>query len=229
MMTREEQLRGISGRWPRWGFRRAQATLLTQRWQVESQAGAAAVARRGATGSAASPKRRRLGESTVPADRPNQVWALDFMFDTTSDGRPFKVLSMCDEFTKECLQGPLGRSITAADVVAALDRAARLRGFPEQIRCDKGPEFVARAIRDWCRQTGAKTSYIEPGSPCQNPYVESLNSRARDERFAREIFDSILEARVLYADWCWSYNHLRPHSAPNYQPPAALAKAFRRQ
>ncbi len=238
VMTREEQLRQrlreISGRWPRWGFRRAQATLRTEGWRVNHKRVQRLWRDEGLRVPQHSPKRRRLGESTVPADRlraerPNQVWALDFMFDTTSDGRPFKVLSMCDEFTKECLQGPLGRSITAADVVAALDRAARLRGFPEHIRCDNGPEFVARAIRNWCRQTGAKTSYIEPGSPWQNPYVESFNSRARDELFAREIFDSILEARVLYADWCWSYNHLRPHSALNYQPPAAFAKAFSQQ
>ncbi len=180
------------------------------------------------------PKRRRLGQSTVPAsrlqaERPNQVWALDFMFDTTSDGRPFKVLSMCDEFPRESVGGLLGRSIIADDVVVEPDRLRLLRGAPECIRCDNGPESVARAIRNWCRQTGANTSYIEPGSPSQNPYVESFNSRARDELFAREMFDRILEAQVLYADWCWSYNHPRPHSALNYQPPAAFAKAFSQQ
>jgi putative transposase len=121
-----------------------------------------------------SPKRRRLGTSTVPAcrlqaERPNQVWALDFMFDTTADGRPFKVLSMCDEFTRESVGGLLGRSITADAVVEELDRLRLQRGAPGYIRCDNGPEFVAQAIRDWCRFCGTGTSFIDPGSPWQNP------------------------------------------------------------
>ncbi len=133
-----------------------------------------------------------------------------------------------DEFIKDCFPGPQtlrrrrrrgGRSGPGAPPTGPA-RARPLR---------HGPEFVVRAIRDWCRQTGAKTSYIEPGSPWQNPSVESFNSRARDELFAREIFDSTLEAPVLNADWCWSYNYLRPHSALDYQPPAAFAKAFSQQ
>ena len=111
-------------------------------------------------------------------------------------------------------------------VVTALDKAALVRGFPAYVRCDNGPEFVARAIQDWCRQTGAQTSFIDPGSPWQNPYVESFNSRARDDLFAREIFDSILEVQVLYADWCHVYKVHRPHGALSYQPPAAFARAF---
>jgi putative transposase len=172
-----------------------------------------------------------LGESTVPADRlrgerPNHVWALDFIFDTTSDGRPFKMLSMCDEFTKKCLGGPPGRSITADAVVTALDKEALLRGFPENIRCDNGPEFIAQAIRDWWRQSGTNASFIDAGSPWQNPYVESVNSWVRNDLFARAIFDSILAAKGLYADWCHAYNVHRPHSALRYQPPAACAKAY---
>lgn len=115
-------------------------------------------------------KRRRLGTSTVPAhrssaERPNHVPALDFIFDATSDGRPIKALSMCDEFTRENIARRLGRSITADDVTRALDEACAVRGTPACIRCDNGPEFVAAAIRDWCRAHGAGTAYIEPGSP----------------------------------------------------------------
>jgi len=226
------RLKDISTKWPRWGFRRAHATLRLEGWKVNHERVQRLWRDEGLRAPQQPLKRRRLGQSTVPADRlraerPNHVWALDFMFDTTSDGRPFKVLSMCDEFTKECMEGPVGRSITADAVVTALDKAALVRGFPEYVRCDNGPEFVARAIQDWCRQTCAQTSFIDPGSPWQNPYVESFNSRARDELFAREIFDSILEAQVPYADWCHAYNVHRPHSALSYQPPAAFAKAYR--
>jgi transposase InsO family protein len=142
-------------------------------------------------------RRRRLGTSTVPAcrlsaERPNHVWALDFIFDATFDGRPIKALSMCDEFTRENLARRLGRSITADDVTHALDDTCALRGTPDYIRMDNGPELVAMAIRDWCRAHGTGTAYIEPGSPWQNPYVESFNGKLRDELFSREVFDTIM-------------------------------------
>jgi putative transposase len=177
------------------------------------------------------PKRRRVGTSTVPAvrltaERPNQVWAMDLLFDVTSDGRPFKVLSMCDEFTRESIGGELARSITADDIVRVLDGVVAARGAPRFIRCDNGPEFTAAAIKDWCRFSGAGSSFIEPGSPWQNPWVESFNARARDELFDREVFDSILEAKVLYDDWREIYNHRRPHSSLGYLAPAVFAAAF---
>jgi putative transposase len=176
-------------------------------------------------------KRRRLGTSTVPAcrlsaERSNHVWALDFIFDATSDGRPIKALSMCDEFTRENLARRLGRSITADEVIHALDDACVVRGAPEFIRGDNGPEFVAMAIRDWCREHGTSTAYIEPGSPWQTPYVESFNGKLRDELFSREVFDTIMEARLLFDDWCDTYNRHRPHSALGYLPPAVFAAAF---
>ena len=174
-----------------------------------------------------------MGTSTarserLPAQHPNHVWALDFLFDTSADGRPFKVLSMCDEFTRESVRGKVTRSITADDVVVILDSAAGQRGVPKFIRCDNGPEFIAAAIRDWCRLSGAGAAYIDPGSPWQNPFVESFNSRARDELFAREIFHSIMEARVLYDDWRHTYNTYRPHSALNWLPPAQYASQWSR-
>lgn len=178
------------------------------------------------------PKRRRVGASAVPAQRlraeyPNHVWAMDFLFDTTADGRPFKVLSMCDEFTQESIGGELDRSITSADVTEILDDAYAERGAPTFIRADNGPEFIAHAITDWCRSNGIGTCYSDPGSPWQNPWVESFNGRSRDELFAREIFFSITEGKVLYKDWRHHYNHDRPHSALGYQTPAAFAAAFK--
>ena len=174
------------------------------------------------------PKRTRVGTSVVRSDRlratrPNQVWALDFLFDSTSDGRPIKALAMCDEFTRESIGRELKRSIKADDVIKILDKAKALRGAPEFMRMDNGPEMIAAVIRDWCRANGTGTVYIEPGSPWENPFVESFNSRARDELFSREVFHSVLEGRVMYSDWCDRYNTKRPHSSRGYLPPAVFA------
>jgi putative transposase len=103
------------------------------------------------------------------------------------------------------------------------------RAAPEYLRCDNGPEFIAAAIRDWCRFSGTGTSFIDPGSPWQNAYVESFNGKARDELFAREIFDSVLEARVLYQDWRHAYNLHCPHRSLGLQPPAVFVAAFNNQ
>jgi len=136
---------------------------------------------------------------------------------------PLKALSMCDEHTRESIGRRLGRSITADDVVEVLDQAKAERGAPQYIRMDNGPEMIAGAIRDWCRLSGTGTLYIEPGSPWENPFVESFNARLRDELFNREIFSSVFEARVLYDDWCQVYNNFRPHSSIGYLAPAAFA------
>jgi putative transposase len=225
------QLREISSTWPRYGYRRAWGLLRMEGWMVNRKRVQRLWRDEGLRVPPWSPKRRRLGQSTVPADRlraerPNHVWALDFMFDATSDGRPLKVLSMCDEYTRENLARRVGRSVTADDVVTALDDAYQRRGAPEFIRCDNGPELVAMAIRDWCRFLGTGTAYIDPESPWQNPFVESFNGRARYELFAREVFDSVMEARVLFEDWCDIYNRHRPHSALGYLPPAVFAAAL---
>ncbi len=143
-------------------------------------------------------KRLRLGESTVPgkrlrAERPNHVWALDFQFDTTSDGRIVKLLHVVDEHTREALAIHVARSIDADQTVHVLDEIVRERGVaPELVRMDNGPEMTANALRDWCRFGGAGRSFIEPGSPWQNPFVESFGSRVRDEVLAVEVFDSLL-------------------------------------
>jgi len=130
---------------------------------------------------------------------------------------------VCDEHTRENIGRQLGRSITADDVVDVLDQAKAKRGAPEYIRMDNGPELVANAIRDWCRLSGTGTIYIEPGSPWENPFVESFNARLRDELFNREIFHSVFEAKVLYFDWCDVYNNFRPHSSIGYLAPAMFA------
>jgi putative transposase len=178
-------------------------------------------------------KRQRLGESTVPASRlravrADQVWALDFQFDQTADGRIVKLLNVVDEFTREALEMKCERRIDADSTVVTLERLVVLRGCaPEFVRCDNGPELTANALRDWCRFSGAGTAYIEPGSPWQNPYVESFNSRVRDELLAIELFSCLAEAKVMVADWREDYNEHHPHSALAMKAPAKFARAWR--
>jgi putative transposase len=155
------------------------------------------------------------------------VWALDYQFDQTTDGRILKLLNGVDEHTREALTITVDRRIDADATVAVLDRLVTERGTtPRCIRCDNGPELTANALRDWCRLTGAGTSYIEPGSPWQNPYVESFGGRLRDELLAVEAFNSLLEAQVLVEDWRIEYNTLRPHSALGYLTPTDYANAW---
>ena len=171
-------------------------------------------------------KRQRLGTSTTPTDRlaaehPDHVWALDYQFDQTEDGRRLKLLNVVDEHTREALTITVDRRIDADATVAVLDcLVVQRRTTPEFLRCDNGPELTANALRDWCRFTGAGISYIEPG------YVESFGSRLRDELLAMEAFSSLLEARVLVEDWRIEYNTVRPHSALGYLTPTEFAKAW---
>jgi putative transposase len=145
--------------------------------------------------------------------RPNVIWAMDFQFDTTADGRTLKMLNVIDEFTRECLAIEIDRSIDADHVVAVLDRLAVQRGAPVYVRFDNGPEFVAHAIADWCRFNHTGSLFIDPGSPWQNAWIESFNGRLRDELLNSWRFDSLLEARVIVEDWRLDYNANRPHSA----------------
>ena len=156
------------------------------------------------------------------------MWAIDFQFDQTADGRILKLLHVVDEFTREALAIECRRRIDADTTVAVLDRLVAARGrCPRFIRCDNGPEFTANALRDWCRFSRAGSAYIEPGSPWQNAYVESFGSRIRDELLAVEIFSCLTEATVMVEDWRQDYNKHRPHSALDMQPPAHFAHTWR--
>jgi putative transposase len=175
-------------------------------------------------------KRQRLGTSTTPADRlgaehPNHVWALDDQFDQAQDGRRLKLLNIVDEHPRQALTIEVARRIDADATVKVLDGVVAERGSaPRFIRCDNGPELTANALRDWCRFNHAGISYIEPGSPWQNPYVESFGGRLRDELLAVEPFTTLLEAQVLVEDWRIQYNTVRPHSALGYLTPTQYAK-----
>ena len=176
-------------------------------------------------------KKRHFGSGVNACDKRkatdiNDVWTLDFVHDRLVDGRQFKCLAILDEFTREDLALLINRSITGEEVLTELSQLMGQRGLPNCIRSDNGPEFVSKKVRDWLASIGVKTLFIEPGSPWQNGYVESFNSRFRDEFLNMEIFNNIKEAQLLASKWRDAYNRERPHSALNYMTPARFAESL---
>lgn len=145
------------------------------------------------------------------------------MVERTSDGRTLRLLTIIDEYSRECLRIGVGRKITSFNVIEELADLFIARGIPDHIRSDNGPEFVSKTIRGWLNRLGVKTLFIEPGSPWENGYIESFNGKLRDELLNGEIFDTITEARVLTERWRKEYNQIRPHSSLGYKPPAPTA------
>lgn len=213
---------------PRYGYRMVTAKLQQEGWQINRKRVHRLWRREGLKVPQKKRKKRRLGSSAQGcqrrrAERRNHVWCWDFIFDRTTSGSPLKWLTIEDEFTRESLALKVDRSITSQDVLDTLAELFAMRGVPQHIRSDNGPEFIAHAIRDWLQLLGVETWYIEPGAPWENGYAESFNSRLRDELLATEEFESLLAARRLSAAWREDYNHRRPHSSLGYQTPAEFA------
>ena len=227
------RLRTLSREHPRWGYRKAWAYLREEGWTHNRKKIQRLWREEDLRVPQKRRKRRRLGSSTSPAAklralRPNHVWALDYQYDTTTDGHILKLLNVVDEHTREALAIEVERRIDADQTISVLERIVSGRGkAPELLRMDNGPELTANALRDWCRFGGTGTSYIEPGSPWQNPFVESFNSRLRDEQLSVEAFDSLLEAKVVIEEWRNTYNTLRPHSSLGWKTPVAYAASWR--
>jgi putative transposase len=225
-----ERLRLLARRHPRYGYRRIHVLLCREGFACNRKR-VQRLWREEGLGLPPKPRRRRRGPRMpghVSASRPGQVWAIDFLIDQTADGRPIKILTVTDEHTREALATPAARRMGADETVSALERIVEQRGStPELIRCDNGPEFVAQALRDWCRFTGTATGYIEPGAPWQNPFVESFNGHLRRELLDMESFDTLYEAQLLLDDWRLEYNHYRPHQSLNYETPAGYAHRWR--
>lgn len=217
---------------PRYGYRRVTALLRQDGWAVNLKRVHRLWRAAELKVPQAQRKRRRVGTSENSctrhwAERPNHVWSYDFVMDQTSDGKRLKILPVGDEFTRQCLTIEVERSMVAEDVVSTLEYLFEIKGEPEHIRSDNGPEFIAEAVRSWLARRGSKTLYIAPGSPWENAYSESFNSRFRDEFLNREVFASLKEAKVLIEDHRQEYNDHRPHSSLNYQTPAAFAASCR--
>jgi transposase InsO family protein len=153
----------------------------------------------------------------------NHVWSYDFMHQKLENGRKAKLLSILDEFTRECLTIDVGTRITAQDVIDVLRYLFLVRGEPAFIRSDNGPEFTAKKVKKWLSEMGVKTLFIEPGSPWENGYMESFNSHMRDECLDREIFVGMDELRYICEKYRLDYNHHRPHQSLGYLAPAVFA------
>ncbi|WP_106387463.1 IS3 family transposase [Cognatishimia activa] len=209
----------------RYGYRRIAALLREAGWSVSDGRVERLWRREGLKVPAKQPKKGRLwlNNGSCVRLRPeyrNHVWSYDFVHCRTDDGKVFRTLNILDEHSRECLAIKVQRKLNSADVIDALTDLFILRGAPKFIRSDNGPEFVAKAVRDWISAVGAKTAYIEPGSPWENGYCESFNGRMRDELLNGEVFYSLREAQILIEEWRKHYNTKRPHSALGYRPPA---------
>ena len=218
----------LASQYGRYGYRRITALLQQAGWQVNHKRIERIWRQEGLKVPHKQPKRGRLWLNDgscvrLRPSRPNHVWAYDFVADRTHDGKPIRMLTVIDEFTRECLALPVERRLRSGDVLETLAELFVQRGTPEHIRSDNGPEFCANAVREWLARTNVKTLFIEPGSPWENGYNESFNGKLRDELLNGETFYTLEEAQVLIEQWRKHYNAIRPHSALGYRPPAPEA------
>ena len=224
-----QRIAELATQYGRYGYRRITAMLKSENWMVNHKRVERIWRREGLKVPAKQPKRKRLWLSDgscirLRPEHKDHVWSYDFVKSHTADGRGFRILTIIDEYTRECLALYVARNITSRQVVEQLYELFILRGVPEHIRSDNGSELTARVIRTWLADLGVKTLYIEPGSPWENGYNESFNGKLQDELLKREIFINLKEARILVERWRWEYNHVRPHSSKGYRPPAPEAK-----
>ena len=215
----------LASRYGRYGYRRITAMLRSEGWTVNAKRVERIWRREGLKVPQKQPKRGRLWLNDgscvrLRPEHPNHVWSYDFVEGRTHNGRKFRMLNIIDEFTRECLAIRIDRKLNSTDVIDVLSDLFILRGVPGHVRSDNGPEFIAKAVREWIAAVGAKTAFIEPGSPWENGYCESFNSKLRDELLYSEIFYSLAEARTVIETWRKHYNTKRPHSSLGYRPPA---------
>ena len=218
----------LAEQYGRYGYRRITAMLNASGWHVNVKRVYRIWRREGLKVPMKQPKRGRLWLNDgscvrLRPERPNHVWSYDFVQDRTHDGKVYRMLCVIDEHTRECLAIRVERRLNARIVLEVLGDLFLEHGPPEHIRSDNGPEFVETALREWLGRIGVKTLYIEPGSPWENGYCESFNSKLRDEFLNREILYTLNEAKVLIEWWRRHYNTLRPHSALGYRAPAPQA------
>jgi len=216
----------------RYGYRRVTALLRREGWHVNHKRVERIWRREGLRVPQKQPKRARiwLNDGSCIRRRPEyrgHVWSYDFVADRTDDGRPIRMLTGIDEYSRECLAIEVQRKLNSQDVLDVLRDLFVERGAPEYLRSDNGPEFTANAVREWLSNVAVTTLFIAPGSPWETGYNESFNGKLRDELLNREIFSTLKEAQVLVSQWREEYNRIRPHSSLGYRPPAPEAVEIR--
>jgi len=205
----------LSGLEPRWGYRTVFFRMKLDGHRISRERVRLIRAREGLQVRKKQHKKRYPGPTggLLKAEYPNHVWTYDFVMDRTMDGRRLKCLTVADEFTRLGLAIEVGRSMTAGDVQRVLDLLFAIRGRPEHLRSDNGPEFIAKGLRDWLKREHVDTHYIEPGSPWQNGYGESFNSIFRDDCLNRWEFYTVKESKLIARHWLTKYNDYRPHGS----------------
>ncbi len=216
------RIRQLAVKHPRFGYRRIWALLKRDRLKINLKK----VYRLWKLEKLSLPQRRprkprtRTTAGLVPkAEKANQVWTYDFVFDQSLSGKSLKMLTLIDEYTRECLAVEVGVSIKSERVRQILQKVCLEKGFPEMLRSDNGSEFIGQAINNWLAEKGIKPLFIEPGKPWQNGKCESFNGKLRDELLSREWFSSVKEAQVITENWRNFYNTERPHSSLGYLTP----------
>ena len=215
----------LASEYGRYGYRRITGLLRQQGWQVNHKRVERIWRKEGLKVPQKQPKRGRLYLNDgscirLRAMHRNHVWSYDFVKDKTHDGKSFRMLTVIDEYTRECLAIKTDRKLNSINVLDCLYHLILHKGAPEYIRSDNGSEFTAIAVREWLSAANVKTAFIEPGSPWENGYNESFNGKLRDELLNGEIFYTLKEAQILIEQWRHHYNTVRPHSSLNYRPPA---------
>jgi transposase InsO family protein len=223
-----ERIIALGSEYGRYGYRRIAALLRNEGWRVNHKRVERIWKQEGLKVPKKQPKRGRLWltDGTCMRLRPQKkdhVWSYDLAMIRTTDGKPIRILVIIDEYSRECLSILVKRSIKSQDVLDQLYDLFISRAIPEYIRSDNGPEFTAKAVREWLAEIGIRTLFIEPGSPWENGYVESFIGKLRDELLNGEIFDTLIEAKVVIERWRKEYNRFRPHSSLGYKPPAPEA------
>jgi putative transposase len=225
------RLRELAGTRTRYGYRRLTVMLRREGWKVNTKR-VYRIYREENLGVRTTQRKKRGAHLRVPLASPvrvNQRWSMDFVSDRLADGRWFRILTVVDQYSRECLCAWADRSQTGEKVVVQMKRLAALYGAPESITTDNGGEFAGKAMETWAYQNDVKLDLIRPGKPVENGYIESFNGRLRDECLNGEIFFSLADAREKLADWCADYNQRRPHSSLADRTPAEFAAVVRQR
>ncbi|WP_424447054.1 IS3 family transposase [Paucimonas lemoignei] len=224
----KERLCELAAQKRRYGYRRLHVLLCRDGWEINAKRTYRVYREAGLM--VRKRKRKRIAgverQVKVPAQKPNESWSMDFVSDGLVDGRRLRCLNIVDDFTKQCLAIEVDTSLPGRRVVAVLERLAETRGLPRSVTIDNGPEFAGKALDEWAYSRGLQLSFIQPGKPQQNAYIESFNGKFRDECLNEHWFVSMRHARQVIEEWRCEYNQQRPHSSLGYLAPDQFADSF---